>query len=100
MIKFIKSFVSATALLFVVAAVLTSCTASSVAEVVEVTESSEATVETQQREKIPVGFENWHQSDEFTVDVQNGILEVQDKFNVKTIVYDSSDMDSSKTQER
>jgi len=101
LIKFIKSFVSATALIFVIAAVLASCITSSVSEVgsadevVEVTESSETTVETQQREKIPVGFENWHQSDEFTVDVQNGILEVQDKFNVKTIVYDSSDMDSS-----
>ncbi|MCL5985596.1 MAG: sugar ABC transporter substrate-binding protein [Actinobacteria bacterium] len=101
MIKYRNSFISVAALIFVIATILTSCTSNSVKvvesgnEIEEVTESNETSVETLQADKISIGFENWHQSDEFDADVQAGILEVQDKFNVKTIVYDSSDVNSS-----
>ena len=101
MIKFRKSIVSVVVLMVVVADFLASCTTSSVAEVgseneiIEMPESNETVVETQQREEIPAGFENWHKPDEFAVDVQNGILGAGEKYNVNTILYDSANMDSS-----
>jgi len=88
-------------LLFVFAAALFSCISNSVNvvetgnEIKGTTETVEVETETVQKEKILIGYENWRQPDEFIADVQSGILDVEDKYNVKTVIFDSDGMNST-----